>query len=215
MCQIAWRPDALEYYDSISPTAHRSLPQLTWAIPVDIVELVATLEAYSNQILSTTTLRLCHRYGGHALPRLPQEALDQIIAEAQIVEKARVRSFWDLKFACFQGYCKEVDHYEDQIGGIWQDLYGACCHEDEFCDCDHDYDQALNPANFSEEEKKRMIEDYVVDVLDGAESYHVHQDNQHEWVNQLCLCSKDSPLAPSKFSNLNQVSHAYSMSSQR
>lgn len=47
------------------------MPSLVWAMPVDIVELGASLEIYSAQLQQATTLRLCHRFGGGALSKLP------------------------------------------------------------------------------------------------------------------------------------------------
>jgi hypothetical protein len=76
MCYISWRPDD---YDEPRSPGLRPVPQLRWVIPVDIVELGASLEAMQEQHPQVTTLRLCHRFGEGALPTLPQEILDYII----------------------------------------------------------------------------------------------------------------------------------------
>lgn len=108
MCYLNWRP---EYWEFSPPSpGPRSMPRLDWAVPVDIVSLGASLEAFSNQLQQNTTLRLCHRFGDGPLSMLPQEILDQVIGEAHKVERDTLWSKWESNFMCYQDRCSRFHH---------------------------------------------------------------------------------------------------------
>ncbi|KAH8717040.1 hypothetical protein GQ44DRAFT_829512 [Phaeosphaeriaceae sp. PMI808] len=96
-------------------------PRLVWAVPIDIVELGASLEAYSNQLLQVKILSLCHRFGGGPLSLLPQEIIDHIISDLHLIEKTALLPKWNNDFVCFQGFCRLVDH--SLTDEIWYEVF--------------------------------------------------------------------------------------------
>lgn len=151
MCNIHWRPD---FFDDIPEPAPRPRPQLKWVIPVDAAQLGASLEGYRDQLPAITTLRLCHRFGGGALSQLPQEILDHIVSDVHRTATAAVQLKWKQTFACFQGRCSRLYHATNSPvddDDIWLDYFGV--------DDDHS-DEALNPDDYTAEEKAEMIDDY-------------------------------------------------------
>lgn len=89
------------------------IPILTLAVPLDIAQVGARLEAYSHLKKSTTTLRLCHRFCPGPLSKLPVELLDRVIDYMQRSEMTRLLRSWTEPLQCFQGRCRLRDHLED------------------------------------------------------------------------------------------------------
>lgn len=202
MCRISWRPEAWEYdYPSPSP---RPVPRLAWSLPVDIVELGASLEAYSSQIQQNTTLRLCHRFGHGPLSKVPQEILDQIIGHGHEAMKQSLRLKWTRNYLCFQDRCSPIDHFqpdEDIFDDIWMHLMEAGWNIGE---ADKDLDE------YTEEERVEMVKDYLnncsYNPYDELQ-WEIHDERQDAWLNQICRCSAPTTAKPGVgFENLNEVS---------
>jgi hypothetical protein len=198
MCYINWRPEELGY-DAPEP-GFRPSPRLVWALPVDIVELGASLESFSTQLKQNTTLRLCHRFGEGPLSKLPQEILDQVISHAHEAMKKGLRSKWNQNYMCYQGRCFRSHHYgpgDPVFEEIWS--YVAANLDGEDRPVERDY---------TEEERMVMVHEYLDD--DGNDSFddftwEEHFEQQQAWVHQVCTC-KDAKKTNSGFGHLNEVS---------
>ncbi|KAH7090449.1 hypothetical protein FB567DRAFT_589847 [Paraphoma chrysanthemicola] len=193
MCFINHLPP--DYMDEPASPGPRPAPQLKWVVPVDIVALGASLEALLKQTQQITTLRLCHRFGNTALSSLPQEILDQIISETYRTAKLSCLPKWDQKFRCFQGRCNRDYHehsHDLTTEYLWRSNYVERrngVYEGE----------ALNPDDYTEEEKREMVEDQIEE--DEYESWddgivEDHWDTQADWLDLLCRCKK--PINRSK-----------------
>lgn len=78
-----------------------STSTLKWAIPVNLLQLGARLEALGNITPAATTLMLCKRYGRgplHApkptITRFPNELIDIIINEMLVIELEKQKERW-------------------------------------------------------------------------------------------------------------------------
>jgi hypothetical protein len=210
MCYINWRPD---YWDEPQHPEPRPLPRLTWATPVDIIELGASLQAYSNLIPQVTTLRLAHRFGGGPLSTLPQEILDHVISDAQEMEKDKVRPKWNEGYRCFSGRCTRGSHHvasEQHTVRLWDELFGSGCGCGGGCG-----GLGLNSDDYDLEQKANMVVEYFEQDEDDGDFdemvWDVHNDRQNAWVQQVCLCRRDAnpSLKASKFGPLNEVRHLH------
>jgi hypothetical protein len=173
------------------------LPQIEWAVPVDMTRLGASLEAYSRLETSITTLRLCHRFCQAPLSKLPQELLEHIIDEAHQAEIQETLEDWvsNQERECFQGLCKPEDHYEPygpHTERVWQSLFGA-----------RDDEAVRDPTTYSEKEKVDMVVGFLSDSptihydLDGWE---LHELRAAAWLDRVCTCASGA------FRPLNDVS---------
>ncbi|KAF2497858.1 hypothetical protein BU16DRAFT_559584 [Lophium mytilinum] len=84
---------------------------IIWAMPVNIAQLGAHLQAYDET--NVVTIRSCHSFGQGDdvhINKLPLEILERIIEEVQF--SARVTAFesWNHHFLCFQKRCCSEDH---------------------------------------------------------------------------------------------------------
>lgn len=88
---------------------------LTWAVPVDAVELGASLEAYLEAKPFITQLLLCHRFGRGSnvlITKLPREIVD-LVAEVLIAgHRTSQQERWGQMQKCSLGRCTGVDHWE-------------------------------------------------------------------------------------------------------
>ena len=185
------------------------MPRLTWATPVDFIELAASLQAYSNLMPQVTTLRLAHRFGGGPLSSLPQEILDHVISDAQEMEKNEARPKWEKSYLCFSGRCTTGSHHvtsEQHTVELWEDLFGSGCVCGDDCE-----DMGLNSEDYSTAQKTNMILEYYAQVGDRIDfdevAWETHHDMQTAWVEQVCLCRRGTypSLKTSKFGLLNEV----------
>ncbi|KAH7399003.1 hypothetical protein DE146DRAFT_514899 [Phaeosphaeria sp. MPI-PUGE-AT-0046c] len=182
MCYINWDPEMWEY-DAISP-GPRPSPRLAWSLPVDVVELGVSLEAFSTQLTQNTTLRLCHRFGHGSLTTLPQEILDQIISHAHETMKATLRGKWEQNYLCFQSRCSRYHHHNEYWRPDIQDPKVAAAwfraiRPDEKLEDFTDEGYLMLPEELTESDDEDCEPEWVWDV---------HKERQGEWLNQLCLC---------------------------
>lgn len=210
MCYLQYSLDEDDYdYDREYSPAPRPLPRLRWAIPVDAVKLGASLTAYEEQLPRTNALRLCHRFGDGLLSTIPQEILDLIVRKLYLSSRQAKLSEWDSTSKCFQGRCRRSHHVkldDDEVEGMWNAFYNnqaGCCER-------HRRDEDLDPADYDNEEKRKMVDDYIDndgDLLFDSVS-EAHEMARDRWLDMLCLC-KDSPRphsAPKTFKHLQTVS---------
>ncbi|KAI8934640.1 hypothetical protein NX059_008333 [Plenodomus lindquistii] len=204
MCYIRVRPNDYDDYPELPDPKPR--PQLKWVIPVGPVDLGASLQGYSAHLIQATALRLCHRFGDNPLSRLPQEVLDQIVTELHRMETTDCQSVWKRAFDCFQGNCVRRHHTlsccsEDHDEELWHRLFGA--------GGVHSQD-ALDPADYTSEQKAEMLDEYYLEPGHSAADYECawdgHIGEQHAWVNLLCLCKERAVAGNlSAFWKLNNV----------
>lgn len=203
MCYINLRD---EWDESLYEPGPRPAPRLTWALPVDVVELGVGLEAYSVQLPQITTLRLCHRFGVGPLCSLPQEILDQIISQAQQSMRDELRPKWTRNNLCFQGRCLRSHHFSAQDSYI-DDLLEIMM--------DTEFERAgryrKDLTACTEEEKLDLLREYLDDnEFDEYDEqvYDRHYERRNDWLDQICRCrekSTDAGVAPS-FDQLYKVS---------
>jgi hypothetical protein len=183
------------------PLAH-GLPQLIWAIPVDICELAASLEADFETLPQTNTLQLCHRFRDCPLSKLPQELLEQITNEVRQLKRARLLPKWRQSFTCFQGLCRIEDHYsvyDEAVENTWQQIFvherwGPC---------------VLEKDSYTEADKVDMVEDAAAgnpSIFWDWGGTEIHFDARYGWLDRTCLCSKNTASGEGRFTPLNDVS---------
>ena len=206
MCLINYSP--LEDHeddgdDEPKPPLPRGIPQLTWAVPVNIVKLGTSLEAYANSLPQVTTMRLCHKFRDCHLSRLPQELLEKVIEDIQLLERANTRLRWRQEFRCFQGLCRHEDHYEfygEHVEKTWQKIFvGGSCVPRYFPKQDH----------YTESDKVSMVHDEAMsnpEMFWEADGYHFHMDSYFNWVKRTCMCPVDTVKEYGVFRQLNSVS---------
>jgi hypothetical protein len=196
-------------YDSEGPEfpLPRGRPRLVWVIPVDMGELGASLQAISFSMPQTTTLRLCHRFRGGPLSRLPQELLEQIVDEVQQKAKAEQRPKWYQDSVCWQGTCLPEDHYSvynDTLEKLWQKIY---------------IEKAYGPTygahieGLKKEDKVEMVQGWIGcrpnfdDIHEGL--IDLHYEATSRWLDRTCLCPRDRRAVTANggsFVPLNEVS---------
>jgi len=205
MCHTNWKPDA--YETEPRTPGLRPVPQLKWVIPVDIVELGASLEANLKQRSQVKTLRLCHRFGEGALSKVPQEILDYIISHTHQLEKAKVLPKWYKALRCFQGRCTREQHLRENS------LQTEYLFNIMFVDSEAGIykDTPLDPQNYTEEEMRDMVEDQIDE--DGYESWddsevERHWVEQDNWLDLVCQCENTASGTQKgvRFSQLVDVS---------
>ncbi|KAK5136084.1 hypothetical protein LTR08_004134 [Meristemomyces frigidus] len=95
--------------------SQRMEASLAWALPVDVVEFGAHLEAYVNLQPTLSMLRLCNRLGqgpDAAITRLPIELVDQIEASLLHDECQKTRPVWHTTYECYSLECEPIDHLD-------------------------------------------------------------------------------------------------------
>jgi hypothetical protein len=194
------------FNDHEEPTDYlvaHGLPQLIWAIPVDICELAASLEAYSETLSQTTTLQLCHRFRNCSLSKLPQELLEQIVNEVQQLKRAKLLPKWRQDLTCFQGFCRREDHYavyDDKVEDVWQKIFVK-----EFWGPAY----RIKKNHYTEAEKLEMVVGAVVgdpDIFWDGGGAEIHFNAKFGWGDRICLCSKNTASEEGRFTRLNDVS---------
>lgn len=203
MCVISYHPDI--DYDSPGPTS-RARPLLAWALPVDVVELGASLEAYSCQLSQITTFRLCTKLGHGPISSLPQEIIDQIIDHAQEAMKAQLRPKWNLNYLCFQGRCERAHHFTPN-GRMVDSMWNYVWNEESYA-WDRPAEEVIDATD---EDKQEMVREYLED--NGYESYdesvyEEHRQRQDLWLDQVCRCYGKSAGSQERrsFVHLHKVS---------
>lgn len=200
MCYLHYTPEMWEY-DAPFP-GPRPSPRIAWSLPVDIVELAVSLEAFQSQLAQNTTLRLCHRFGSSPLATLPQEILDLIIGYAHDTMKATLRGKWEQNYLCFQSRCSCYHHYSDvQDPNMAASLFRSI-RPDEKMEEFTDDERMMLPEELTGSE-----DDYDYDEV----VWDTHNDRQGKWLDQLCLCHKESPNSKAKpgFLRLYEVSRRH------
>jgi hypothetical protein len=112
----------------------RTTTALTWAVPVDIVKLGASLEAYLTLKPRITALRLCNKLGRGPdvfVNSLPLELINMIIAYLLVPEQRCQEVKWRTIQSCSENRCIPSDHAS---GGDFDDLRHTACEvaEDEY-----------------------------------------------------------------------------------
>ncbi|KAF2790216.1 hypothetical protein K505DRAFT_377681 [Melanomma pulvis-pyrius CBS 109.77] len=192
MCTLTCSPDPRR--------TPRPLPRLAWSIPVDIVELGASLEAYSNIEAIINTLRLCHRFRQGPLSTLPQELLEQVIDGIHNSEKQQIRRSWQDQHACFQGRCTMVRHFPPNDPKTETEWLGLQIDSQN----DYDSDSMLDPTAYNANEKSDMLEDFLRNCPDLL--MEMHADGFDKWLTQTCLCK---PAKEGSFVHFNNMLKSY------
>jgi hypothetical protein len=193
MCHRHWLFGEGDSDDEVAhPILPSARPRLMWAIPVSMSELGASIEAYSDTIPQTNTLRLCHRFSSQSLSRLPQEIIEQIVDEIRRCAYDKIAPGWHHDFLCFQTRCTFVDHYHS---------YG------EHIENLMEYLDVEDRMDLTEADKVEIARDFVThepsppieeDVLD------LHDEALGRFLRRTCLCSPKSKS--SGFGRFNKVS---------
>jgi hypothetical protein len=204
MCFLNFTP-----YDDDGPgwPLPRGRPRVAWVVPVDMCKLGAGLQAFTDTALQINTLRLCHRFHGGPLSKLPQELLEHIIDETQRMARLKYQSEWYQDSICWQGTCRPEDHfsvYGEHIEKLWQKIF---------------IDKHYGETRETELDKKtntEKIEMVFESVMMDPETYHewdesygLHIDARFRWLARTCQCSDpnlDLTTKVGHFIPLNQVS---------
>lgn len=188
MCYIHYNPEE-DYYDDIPEPGPRPLPRLTWAVPVSIAQLGASLEAYNALVPTMRILRLCHRFDNGPLSTLPQEILDLILTALYQSARKDTRQKWITRFLCFQGRCSRSQHIlddDDLVKDLWRDF---STNTDNRCPT-HRREEDLNPDDYQIEQKREMVAEYVEDdhELLFETIWEEHESGRNQWLDMVCLC---------------------------
>jgi hypothetical protein len=190
MCHRHWLYDEIDEDSACSVPSAR--PRLMWAMPVSMSELGASIEAYSDTIPQTSTLRLCHRFSSKSLSRLPQEIIEQIVSEIRRCAYDEIAPGWHHDFLCFQARCTLVDHYHS---------YGE--HTERLINCLYEEGQMdLTKAQKVEIVREFVVEDPMPPIEDDI--FDLHDEAQGRYIRRTCLCLPESN--PSGFGRFNKVS---------
>jgi hypothetical protein len=201
MCMLNFPP----FDDSPDYPLPRGKPRVAWAIPVNMSELGASLQAIADTLPQATTLRLCHRFRDSPLSKLPQELLDQVIGNVQRATLVDRNLEWNQDSICWQGTCLPEDHYSvygEHVEKLWQAL---------FIDQEpRGIDQATL-QNKSPAEKAEMVSEWMmgdVELYESTNGYDLHIEAKLRWVDRTCLCPQadPTPKEPGEFIELNNVS---------
>lgn len=204
MCVLNYTP-----YDSEGPEfpLPQGRPRLAWVLPVDMGELAARLQAILITVPQTTTLRLCHRFRGSALSRLPQELLEQIVDDIQQDAFADCRPGWYQDSVCWQGTCLPEDHYSvynEDLEKLWRKI---------FIEKSYGPSYTNRVEGSTEEEKVSMVQGWIgcrPDIDDvQVKNLDLHYEATYRWLRRTCLCRKDRSAATAHhdgFVPLNHVS---------
>lgn len=197
MCRLTIYPFSYEN-DNFPP---RTLPRLAWTIPVDIVTLGTSLEAYLSLEKQVHTLVLTHRFRQSPLSRLPQEILERVIDELQQLERDRHHEHWSDEHACFQERCEPEKHYKpDSI--YTKDLF-------EYLVLDmHLFDDINEPFDLTTEEQARQVQNHIRLCPDvwKRDRYELHDNIKDDWLDRTCLC-ENKQAGVGNFVRLNNVRH--------
>ncbi|KAG9765202.1 hypothetical protein KCU73_g582, partial [Aureobasidium melanogenum] len=100
-------------------TLGRSEMALTWAIPVDIIQLLSHVDAFESAQPDVRTLRLCNRFGkgkNAYVAKLPKEIIDmiekQLLVQHLVTQSAQKAVDWSSRYCCFESSCRPADHAE-------------------------------------------------------------------------------------------------------
>ncbi len=181
----------------------QGVPRLAWAIPVDIAELGASLEAYEETLPQANALRICHRFRDCSLSKLPQEILEQIIDEVRQLARAKTLPKWRRDFTCFQGICLVEDHFEVYEKHV-EDMWRWCVYILRF---------TVYPGNnghkHTNEEKLEMVREWMQerpDLFVETCSCDLHREARKHWLNRTCSCPRTAKSTHPGFEPLNRVS---------
>jgi hypothetical protein len=176
----------------------RPIPRLDWAIPINITDLGASLEAYSYLEASIRMLRLCHRFRSGPLSTLPQEVLEQIIGEAHLSRKHQSLPAWKNLYACFQGQCTFAQYYPPDDPNTEREWLEYCADVSEW-----NGEASSNPADYTAEEKSEMLRAILRD--DPEFQIQMHIDSVSTWLGHTCLCKAERDVPAGGFVRFNNV----------
>jgi hypothetical protein len=204
MCMLNFTPFDSEESDYALP---RQRPRLAWAVPVNMSELGASLQANADTMPQTTTLRLCHRFRNGSLSRLPQEILEQIINQVQSTVRVELQPKWSQDAACWQGTCLPEDHYStycEDVEKLWQKIFVDKHYGPTYTRKDEEKD-------LKDAEKVEMVHNWMKNVPWAhvrEEGWSLHFEASYRWVDRTCTCSKEYSTASrelGKFTALQKV----------
>lgn len=105
---------------------------LTYAVPVHVLDLGASLKAYIDTLPVTNQLRLCNRFGqGNQafITKLPVELLGLVEYYVKRPVRKGFRAGWKKDLKCFEQKCSFLDHlsWEQklEIYQVWADQMGV------------------------------------------------------------------------------------------
>lgn len=188
---------------------------ITYAVPINPVQLIAHLEAYTETKQEIIALNLCHRYGrGSDRPtrsirranaglkkfqELPPELI--LLIEAFIVVPLRISltKKYEKLFACFEQTCHYRDHFSDEeLDKI----------DDEQTDVLMETDERFKNFNITTDSDE-MSETYMEalmektdEVLSQMDFWEAHSDNSETWycsVTQHYDCDEDTSCDRPRF----------------
>jgi len=86
---------------------------LTYAVPVNVVDLGASLKAYVDTLPTVNTLRLCNCFGkgpNAFITKMPVELVKAVETHVVKPARAKVATDWERDFRCFQQECSMTDY---------------------------------------------------------------------------------------------------------
>jgi hypothetical protein len=193
-----------EYPDDDEPIdpLPRSNPRLLWTLPVNIIALASSVDAYRRTLPQVNTLRLVHRFRKGALSKIPEELLELIVRKTRNLELLSTTQYWTRLSLCFFGKCNPGHHYRlygEHTDRLWhklnrdsRELRSKLTEEQTACMVERQVD-----------EMERLTEDVEEEIID----FHTYMKT--DWLDATCLCvSNDlSPSFESAFYKINRVSN--------
>lgn len=196
MCVLNWQPWDNDGPDLPLPLAQ---PRLMWAIPVDVSELGASIEAYADTIPQVTTLRLCHRFSNGSLSKLPQEIVEQVVDEIRRTAMEVTAPVWRREFMCFQNRCTPNDHfeaYDEVVESAWFSLTDGGEYPQppglEDFDDESAYQSAYD-AYWTHEKKLEFVRENLEsdpELLTQIDDGGCHEARGESFLDRTCMCKK-------------------------
>lgn len=90
--------------------------EVAWAVPVNIEQLGAHLEAYTTLQPVFSKLRLCNRFGSGpkaAIPKLPIELVQHIERYILQDKQRELLPAWARDLRCWRSLCQPIEHLQD------------------------------------------------------------------------------------------------------
>jgi hypothetical protein len=181
-----------DYERVIDRNRPRPSPRLAWAVPVDVVELGASLEAYVSAQDEIFTIQLCHRFRKGPLACLPQELLARIIEELHLSKIDENRTRWSRDFECFQNRCNHGVPAQFEAGAeitevMWRMFVGG------------------DSGQYTAAQRADQVNNQSADPWTEEIIWEAHGFFEKSWLRRTCLCARQVHHEEGGFVKLNEV----------
>lgn len=197
MCRFTWD----EFFPDCLQTSPQSpFPLLTWGVPVDIVQLSSSLEAFASLRDTFSLIRLSHRFRSGLWSRLPQEIFEQILCEVHRQATDKIRATREIEFACFQNRCRPEQHF---LPGFEQTAFV-------FSEFVHPFlGRKEARKSYTKHEKAQMVQNLIAndpELYYENELWEWHDEMRETWIKRFCVCEKKIATMADNFYGFDKVS---------